>query len=294
MTAPDSIQALNDFLAPYEELYAKINLAENKNEASQYYAEYKQYVLATLTMPYFYTHKPEKPVYRIHAEQPFQYKVYSEDGEVIHEDTNITTAYDLAHKLGDIIFSGDYNHVDHRWDKGLGSLFVPIEGSKNSRMLISHTDSDSISLDYMSYIYFLKTAREYLQNPNDFLTAWYFVDTHPFAWHIHEAGSYDWAQKGHVSKVWLQPSLNKENTVTFMLETGAAIDPDRTNHYHDLRLDIYAPTYNDSIIKLAAKIHKFFYLDGVERENIEYQKSALELELEQAFEDYNDDDEDNT
>jgi hypothetical protein len=152
------------------------------------------------------------------------------------------------------------------------------------------TASDSESSEYFersNYVNFLKSALKYLKNPEDFMSSWFFINSHPAFWWRRQAEKFpnSWTVDEGISKMWLYPDKNKKSPtgLTFMLETGGAVEPDRTSHYHDLRLDIYAPSYEAAIVAMAAKIHKFFYLDGSDRKDVQYEKSNLELMLEERM-----------
>lgn len=286
----DTVDELEAFLAPYAALEDAVNNASDRREASQRYAEAGQYILAHLKIPKFYTLRDLKPVHRVHAVEPFKYQVINEAGEVVFEAENVEEAYDFSARLGDTIFSGNYAHVDERWDEDRlsGSLSIPKRSKSGKitsyRLLISHTSTDSRILQYRSYLGFLQNALAYLKNPTDFMLAWNFLDHHPFAWYRwNKERPDDWATEGLISKMWLQPTYDKEGNILFMMEAGAAVEPERTSHYHDPRLDVYAPSFNDAIIEMAALVHKFFHLDGSERENVEYEKSELELTLEERM-----------
>ena len=54
-------------------------------------------------------------------------------------------------------------------------------------------------------------------------------------------------------------------------------------HYHDYRLDVWANTFEQAFIKLAAKVYKFFDHQGVERPNVPHIKPAWVLELDERI-----------
>jgi hypothetical protein len=68
-----------------------------------------------------------------------------------------------------------------------------------------------------------------------------------------------------------------------MMETGSMVPPERKHRYHDLRLDTYEDTYEKGIIATAKLVHKFNDLDGSERPDVDYEKSELEVILEERM-----------
>jgi hypothetical protein len=61
------------------------------------------------------------------------------------------------------------------------------------------------------------------------------------------------------------------------------VPPERKHRYHDLRLDTYEDTYEKGIIATAKLVHKFNDLDGSERPDVDYEKSELEVILEERM-----------
>lgn len=54
-------------------------------------------------------------------------------------------------------------------------------------------------------------------------------------------------------------------------------------HYYDMRLDVFADTYEAAIIAFASKVDTFFYPDGTKREGVAYEKSERELSIEESL-----------
>lgn len=145
--------------------------------------------------------------------------------------------------------------------------------------------SDPRILEYNHYLTWLNgTVRYYLEDPNDFLTAYYFLDSHPAFWYQPRPEEYphQWQTGSAISNMWIQPTKNSKGELVFMMECGATV-PGTSHHYHDLKLDVYAPSYNDAIIQTAALVHKFFDLDGSKRPDVDYEKSELEKTLEERL-----------
>lgn len=143
-------------------------------------------------------------------------------------------------------------------------------------------------LEYNGYLRWLNgTVRSYLADPEDFLTAYYFLSNHPAFWYQPRPEEYphQWQTGSAISKMWIQPTTNDKGELVFMMECGATV-PGTNHHYHDLKLDVYAPSYNDAIIQTAALVHKFYDVDGSERPDVEYEKSELEKTLDERLASY--------
>lgn len=282
----DNLEDLRKFLTVYDQERTKVN----DDDTDSTYEDYQNFVLNNLKMPEFYTTKPDRPVFTINhnlGDKIFQ--AYHPDGKLFKESTDLGDLYQQTREEGQVKFTGDYSdlpYVSTRRPGSNSSLMMDIPGSEMKRMLSSHTDKTSRFLDAENFLRFLYTATKYLENPNDFLNAWEFLDTHPYGWYRLNKDTTDWIMNELVSRMGVAPYLDdKTQTVVFMVESGATYPPERTNRYHDLRLDVYAPSYEQGIIDMAAKVHKFFYLDGSERENVQYEKSKLELLLDERLAD---------
>lgn len=164
-----------------------------------------------------------------------------------------------------------------------GMVFLKAEpGSYGSQCLIGPVDHKQ--LEYYGYYSFLRTAKEFILNPDNVVNAWHFINTHPAFWYRYQENRPNsWATEDGHHSVWVYPTYNKDGIVV-MMEHGGTVAPHYLNHYHDFRLDVWGTSFEDAYIQLAKKTHKFFNLDGSERENVDYKKSQIELDLEKAVE----------
>lgn len=182
-----------------------------------------------------------------------------------------------------------------------GWVFGPVERALGGRLYFSSTDQDKMMLLQYAYQEFLQAAEGYLANPTDFLRSYRFLDHHPAFWVREDRPrrgqreelnpTWDWKTGGHAMALWqcpmaLGPQDSEEQRAHYPLgyswamEAGGHVLPGLQHHYHDLRLDVYGTSLEDAHTQLAALVHKFFNLDGTEREGVEYEKSELELTLE--------------
>lgn len=178
---------------------------------------------------------------------------------------------DSVLKSGQVTDSGFSLRTESSLGKGFTTLLM---GPVNSRGLETH-----------EYWGFLCTAREWLRYKDDFLISFHFINHHPALWTRPEPERLPnrWSTSEGVSKLWVHASTRDDGSTVIMMEAGAAVPPTRKHTYHDMRLDTYEDTYEKGIIKTAALIHKFFDLDGSEREGVDYEKSELEKTLDERM-----------
>jgi hypothetical protein len=259
----DSFRSINDFDMTKEE-----------------YEVIKKRLATELDLPYFYVIPNLTPVYEAHimadptGELPFIVKVIDDKGQPFGDEfyPNLTSAYDyVVNSKAECVFKGEYALAGIEKDVEHGMI------QEGTRLLISFTDDDRISLAKSNYLHFLFKTERYRTNPNDFYTAYSWVRSHPAFWYRNRADSSYW-ETGK-DGFWLDISKTKSGDLVYMLEGGAAVEPERTSHYHDMRLDVYAPSFEEAYIQFAALVDKFFNVDGSKRENVSYEPSELEKTL---------------
>lgn len=269
-------------LTPYTD-HLSFNSEENDMETDEEYAEFQKLIVKEIILPSFYTFKPPTNVYEINVDSSgpmILITVADSDGNPEGGTfSDLEQAYDFVSNTlkGDVKFTGDIKAITGEED----NFFVSVKSKNNpkySRLLMARTDEDEEFFAKSTYYTFLKMSNEYVNDPNDFEKAFHWLDAHPAFWSRYKADSFDWEINNN-EKIGLGV-MNRNGKTVIMLETGAAVEPERTTRYHDLRLDSDAATYEEAIIKLAARVHKFYDVDGTERKNVIYQKSKFELELE--------------
>lgn len=222
----------------------------------------------------YYAHYPEGKDYPTSAiSNPFN--TFPEVYESVKIESGYAVVFDESlPEMKDLLIDG---------------LITIDSGDGWGRLFISSTEANSLNIlenFYSSWITFAEN--EYLQHTDDFLCSYYFVDRHPAFWTRDKAyaekakgkvGWHDhWTTTGHTKRInhSVVFSENSPTRVSFNVETGPHISPEYVMHSCDLRLEVYGESYEEAIIKLAEKIHKFYNLDGSARENVEYEKSPLE------------------
>lgn len=269
-------EELSKFLDQYRDLYNADTL-EAYNEL--------KILSRDIELPEFYVQKEIRDTYTIdvqpHPEKPFTVKVYDNNKNFVKEFSNLSEPYDWVEKEFDvnIQFTGQLS-LTGNGNQDSKPDFV----CENNRFLLTFTDQEEKDLAIRAYLGFLFLAEAYYKNPTDFVLSFNWVKAHPAFWTRHEYDPTSWCT--NYSTYWFDITQN-DGEVVYMLEAGAAVQPERTTHYHDLRLDVYAPSFEDGFIRLAALVDKFFHLNGSEREKVSYIPSELEKTLTRRVEEIN-------
>lgn len=248
--------------------------------------------LADIGVPYpeFVTFEPpqERRVITWHSDTK-EYTALGKDG-LEYSWERLSNAYRELEKMG---FDAEFDESvlsSPEVESSLGTdmIFMKPErkGAPSAEVLLGPVDSDRI--DFYHYYSFLQTAKAYLEDPSDFLRSYQFLRMHPAFWVRPKAEThpYYWSTDGGVASADLSVTQDKEGQVVICLEHGASVRPERTMRCHDPRLDVYAPTFEQAIIELAGLTHKFFFLDGDSRPNVDYTPQPWEVELAKRLDSY--------
>jgi hypothetical protein len=229
---------------------------------------------------------------------------------------DIEAAYDTVTNSGvDVVFDASVREHLNSSESWLlsSSIGVPThDGMK--RLLMSHTDIDRLHSLEDDYKDFLELDAQWRDDPNDFLKAWNWLDRHPAFWvrSFKTLPSDDdwnddflwlWETSGHCQKIEVAPFNDDNGELVISLETGehvpseeqhVVIDGERRwvslpstywNHYHDYRLDTYAATFEEAIIRLAGAVDRFFNTDGTEKPDVDHEVPRWVTELQKRVED---------
>ncbi|MEB4799392.1 hypothetical protein [Acinetobacter soli] len=214
---------------------------------------------------------------------------YPDRTETIHDSLN-DVQYQIHHvKLTDLqILPEVYQYFGE--DKENGGLFFKTSKHLSSR-LSSYTDQNKFEHLQSALQTAFENEQAYLTNPTDFLTAYRFIDTHPAFWTVTgDLPSWHWNTRGHCQNVY-HGAYNDEDDgkLVIYLETGSHLNKAEDGgklyqeHYHDYRLDVWADTFEQAFIELAAMVYKFFDHQGIERPDVTYIKPAWVLELQEIM-----------
>lgn len=149
---------------------------------------------------------------------------------------------------------------------------------------ISWTDENSLWLLQEAYASWLNFYREWQENKDDFLSAYYFIDQHPAFWtRLKHEKTFQWhTADGRPDTII--PCRDDTGQVCISLETGGHVEPAYTEHYHDYRLDVTEPTFEEAIVALAKRVDEIFDETGCERpEAPEYPPPAYLVEALEAL-----------
>jgi len=230
---------------------------------------------------------------------------------VVNLGTDFKEAYAQANVLTDNM-EFDPELVDKYADgERLTDGFFFIPSDFGSQLIMATTDAEKLRRIEWTYEKWLKVYEQWRQDKTKFMSAYHMVSMHPAFWtranRIKASDPrwtpeelWEWNTGDYAGKMWIRPASSQQmpEEYYFMAEAGGHIaNPERwhggklvqilgdyTETYHDLRLDVYAKTYEGAFIEMALLVDKFFAPDGTERENVEYEKSPLERDLDKATE----------
>lgn len=228
-----------------------------------------------------------------------KYTVHNPVQNTTQEFDDLGTAYNSNYdnvmddeQLGGITFTDNLPEVK---ENPLRKRMISIASDhpRLNQVLISSTDRKSLKILKCTYKDWLSTYEEYVNNPDDLMTSYEFIDQHPAFWlreKINKESSkpsdrYGWSTSGFAMRLSHQPRRAEDGSVVHTMETGGHVPPKYDELYHDIRLDVCTNSYDSAIIEMASLVHKFFNPDGSDREGVEYDKSDLELLLEERVKD---------
>lgn len=280
-----------------QEILNSLSFSYPEAEESLSYEILKKKIVSEIEMPAFYTFsKANKKTYTINVNSSSGLPIITITAQTSGQAFggtfgDIEKAYDYVQDIldGDCVFTGDVKSVAKTFGSSknedeeteYGILSLPLDNGFH-RALISSTSDDEQWIAKHGYLSFLNLTVEYENNPKSFVTAYNWLDKHPAFWSRYKVESLHWSENSN-RHIWCGVTTNKKGKTVIMLEHGAAVEPERTSHYHDLRLDVNAKTYEKAIIKLAVLVHKFFHVDGSERKNVEYVKSEWEERIDSSM-----------
>jgi hypothetical protein len=142
------------------------------------------------------------------------------------------------------------------------------QGAYSSRVLLSHTTQDKVTMLKHHYLEWLTTVSiEYSLDPDNFFNAHNWLTFHPVFWRKSQLeDNFKWDTANGINDSSVRVRWNaEENKPEIYIEACIHAAPDYTHRYFDARLTGYAPTYEEAIIMLAKKVNILFGVDGAER-----------------------------
>jgi hypothetical protein len=216
---------------------------------------------AGITMPEKFTWEPIKETATIHYDS-LEGKFYSDEIGEYHED--ITYVYDAIRQLGkETLFDESVFEAEGLKRGVLGGVDFRVRGGW--RMMFQHNPSRS--LEYSNYLSFLKNAKYWLANQEDWVAAYQFIEHHPAFWNLRRPDKYpyEWDTEGGHRTLWVFATKNDKGEPVVMIEGGSSVAPNHDHHYHDYRMDVWGKNFEDAYIQFAQNLHKYFSVDGIDR-----------------------------
>jgi hypothetical protein len=180
---------------------------------------------------------------------------------------DIEDLYSEIHKKGFDVAFDDSVFAAEGVEKGFLSGAEKKQGKGFTRMLFDAYDPRP--LDFANFFHFLKLAKKWRDNQDDWVLAYQFIETHPMFWSVSNYEKYPhvWrTDEGH-STLWVHATKNDKGEPVVMLEGGSSVPPHHNHHYHDHRIDVWGKNFEDAYIQFAKNIHRDYSLDGLHRED---------------------------
>jgi len=224
---------------------------------------------------------------------------------VVNLGTDIEEAYDQARVLTDNMEFGPELVAKFGDGELSADGFFCIPSDFGIRLIAATTDTERLRRIEQAYKTWLEIYEKWQRDKTKFMPAYLMISYHPAFWtranriKVDDARwtpgeLWEWNTGGYAGEMWILPVRDMDEHY-FMAEAGGHVADlerchdgklvqilgDYTVTCHDLRLDVYAKTYEGACIEMALKVDKFFAPDGTERENVSYEKSELEKELDE-------------
>ena len=123
-------------------------------------------------------------------------------------------------------------------------------------------------------------AKAYHENPDNFMYAYRFINGHPMFWLKQEFSNeiFSWITDGGIDELthffYNQDEYDDNSHIMCVIETGEHVAPEYKTRYFSPLLTVQAPTYEQAIIKCAARLEQFYNDNGEAK--TEYLKRATQ------------------
>ena len=140
-------------------------------------------------------------------------------------------------------------------------------------VLFENSRKEDISETVREVKYFEEvTAKAYHKNPNNFIYAHAFINHHPMFWFKQELsnGKTIWIDDAGVEGLsvyfYNEDENDDDSAVVCVIETGEHVAPNYDTRYFSPLLTVKGSSYEQAIIKCAARLAKFYEDDGTAKE----------------------------
>lgn len=205
-------------------------------------------------------------------------EVLNAQGDSFGEYPSVEEAY-RAVKTDEVVVTFDESVNGFGGELHDDSFFVEAGESGLLTFLSGLTDETMMENLQEEYLSWLELDQKWRQASQDWSVCYQWLNCHPIFWVKHVEGpSLFWHTASGLQTLWHDVGYDEDTTVV-MLEHGPHCEPHYLELSHDLRLDVYAPTFEEAFVKLAHLVDKFYDVDGTEREGVEYEPSEWEKEI---------------
>jgi hypothetical protein len=266
---------------PASELIARTPEYPKTRDMNAYKAYQKQ-IIAQVELPPFYVLPPAVPVYTITV-RPDETELYSltvtDDANNLVEtpdpyDVEDTFDYIQDELKADVVFAGDIHLIPSNGsDEETTSLHqmtgntlvtVPVQHDPegNLRILSSLTTAQQHYYAKDHYLQWLHQTILYEANPADFFTAYTWVTGHPAFWQDGDLGHSIWSEPRR-ENLRLYVDLDDNDNPYIIIHAYVTDPSNRSTTIHDPKLNGYGATYEEALLKVAAKLYQHYDINGI-------------------------------
>jgi hypothetical protein len=230
----------------------------------------------------FFPALPEKFRFKTVHYQLYEINIVEGYCKVAGKDKKFNTfeeAYDYIEREINGLPVFDSKSISEFYPAYSGGMSGMLVNRETNRLFMSRGDASLWDLD-LQYKYFKKLAKKYFKDRKNFYNAYHFLAQHPVFWSLHgelpQSKMLFWETDYGFDKMWHTVYRDRTGKVIHLLEHGPYMDSEEEITgvkqiipcripSHDIRLDVIGNTYEEAIIKLAKRVHKFYDLNGEER-----------------------------
>lgn len=185
-----------------------------------------------------------------------------EDFENENDDNNASQPKSYLTQLQDDFYE--------QYDREHGNNMITYKNDTGSSTALFENSSKKKIIEIVQDIKYFEQviAKAYHENPDNFMYAYRFINEHPMFWLKQEFsnGIFSWITDGGIDELthffYNQDEYDDNSPIMCVIETGEHVAPKYKTRYFSPLLTVQAPTYEQAIIKCAARLAQFYNDNG--------------------------------
>ena len=215
------------------------------------------------------------------------FRVVNDNGDVVFVADDLDSVYSHANEIAgrhNVVLDNSLNHptliekgftvwdVDSEDESRIVMITTPVEDSEgsrqgNERMYMSSSDTNLKNILVSEYQESISAEQSYLENPEDVVRAYNYIDLHPSMWtRVKESDDrFHWSTHSAVSNLELSIYHSDDSATGVIVEIEGgdhvAADDYRSTCLN-LALTAYGETWEKAIIDFAGNLYRDYHIDG--------------------------------